>query len=167
MDNRAELEGKSKSELKDISAGLGVTLDGNESKADLVSKILVATGEEAEAPEDGQGNLVVKSGDPDGDKNVVQSVPGTERSPAPEYPVPQPVDVETESKDAATEAEVRKALKPFTDAGLGIEFTGSTFTMRASGKEDSGTLNQPIDNIVNCARKLVRVDVQREQYGQG
>jgi hypothetical protein len=60
------------------------------------------------------------------------------------------------SKKSA-ENELLELLKPHTDIGLTIHFPEpERWHMLFKGREDSGTMRQPLLNILRCAERLMR-----------
>jgi len=93
-------------------------------------------------------------------------------APKPERTAQQRVTLPTAVEGRATPDEVRKAVLTHTQRGLVIEhLDDESWHFKRGLREDSGTMRQPLPNIVACASKLVAPvilpDLEQDTPGHG
>jgi hypothetical protein len=139
------LETLSQADLIDIAKkDFNLETKGNESKKSLVARILEAqSGGPVDAPEEDDADTK----DEDGGFTVVPPAPPA--SETADQNATAPVTLQAQ-KD-----EILKAVDPFLKAGLHIRFDDKSWHMRKGVQEDSGTIHQPVLQIIKCARRLM------------
>lgn len=173
-----DLKDKTKAELKVIAKELGLSIRGNpgeimliklikKARKGLPGKLSVANSVSRIGAwqDDGLRELGI-----DQSGSGLVGVPKGEDSPRPmnnyerlpESIVPglvPPVAVVKPVIGGCSEQQVIDAVRNYTVRGMTIKFTDNCWEFRKNDKIDTGTMSQPVYNIIKCAEALCRESV--------
>lgn len=122
------MENLSDAKLKELLKGLGGRTAGKQRRSTMIKRI-----------EDLQAAASRPA------PNAVESVLGI--TPAP---------VVTATKASVSQQQVLDAVKHAIAKGMKVEFSDNSWTFSIKGRMDSGTMSQPLSNIVKCADLVTR-----------
>lgn len=115
-------------ELKDLLKSLGGNTRGNLKRENLIKRI----------------EALQKTASRPGEPSAIESVLGLTAKP---IEAKKPIG-------GCSQEEVLEALKNNRERGMVAKFEGNTWHFSRKGREDSGTMSQPISNIIKCANAV-------------